>query len=177
MALVVETGSGSATAESYISVTDATTYHSDRGNAAWAALASDTVREQLLRKATEYMLQVYRQAWKGVRMTSTQALDWPRGYVYLEPVITGANQEFPNLVADNIVPTEVKRACAELALKANSGPLAPDLTQGKKKVKVGPLETEYDQYSPQTKRYRSIDLMLAPFLVSTGGVNVRLVRS
>lgn len=176
MALIVEDGTGKADAESYISVADATTYHANRGNAAWAALASDTVREQLLRKATEYMLQVYRLAWDGSRVDITQALDWPRLYVPRVDVVGGYGG-FASYYDNDIVPVEVQRACAELALKANSGPLAPDLTQGKKRVKVGSIETEYDQYSPQTKRYRSIDLMLAPFLASTGGVNVRLVRS
>ncbi len=168
MALVVETGSGSATAESYISVADATTYHAARGNAAWAALASDTVREQLLRKSTEYMMQVYRQSWKGVRMTATQALDWPRAYVYLEPVITGANIDYPNLVASNIVPTEVKRACAELALKASSAELYADQEQTVKREKLGPLEWEYDPNSQTTKRYSAVDAMLAPYFAGSG---------
>lgn len=51
MSLVTEDGTAKADAESYCTVAFATTYHSDRGNAAWAALASDTVREQLLRPA------------------------------------------------------------------------------------------------------------------------------
>jgi hypothetical protein len=176
MALVVEDGTGKANAESYISVSDATTYHSDRGNAGWAALASDTVREQLLRKATEYMLQVYRLAWAGSRISADQALDWPRADVPRKDVTYGYGS-YPSYYAHDSVPTEIKRACAELALKANSGPLAPDLTQMIVRQKVGPLETEYSEYSPQTKRYRSIDLLLAPFMAQGSGVSVRLVRS
>ena len=35
MALEVEDGTGKSTAESYISVADATTYHTARGNSTW----------------------------------------------------------------------------------------------------------------------------------------------
>lgn len=175
MTLIVETGLEVAGAESYISVTDSDTYHSDRGNTTWATLTT-AVKEQNLRKATEYMLQIYRERWKGVRMTSTQSLDWPRGYVYLEPVITGASQEFPNLVADNIVPTEVKRACAELALKSYASELSPDLDRLTNREKLGPMEVEYSDKSAAYKKYRAIDNMLAPYLESTGGVFKQLVR-
>ena len=163
MALVTEDGTGQATAESYISITDASTYHNARGQAAWDLLDTD-VKEQSLRKATEYMLQVYRNRWKGVRMTSAQALDWPRSGVYLEPVVTGASTEFPHLVDDDIVPTEVDRACAELALKASAATLYPDLTQQKKSGKIGPIETEFDEFSNPSTRFKSIDGMLAPYM-------------
>ena len=39
MSIVTEDGSGRADAETFISVADASAYHADRGNAAWAALA------------------------------------------------------------------------------------------------------------------------------------------
>jgi len=168
MALVTEDGTGLPDAESYISIADASTYHNARGNAAWDLLDED-VKEQNCRKATEYMLQVYRHRWKGVRMTATQALDWPRAQVYLEPVVTGASTEFPNLVDDDIVPTEVERACAELALKASSGTLYPDLTQQKKSVVIGPIETVFDHSSNPSTRYKSIDGMLAPYMATAAG--------
>lgn len=175
MALVVETGTGSATGESYISVTDADTYHSDRGNATWATLTT-AVKEQNLRKATEYMLQQYRIRWKGVRMTSTQALDWPRAYVYLEAVVTGANQEFPNLVADNIVPVEVKRACAELALKASSAELLADTERATIREKVDVIEVEYDKNATQEKKYTAIEYMLHPYFLEVGGFVHKVFR-
>ena len=178
MALVVEDGTGKADAESYISVSDASAYHTARGNAAWAALASDTVREQCLRKATDYMLQNYRDSWKGARMTATQALDWPRGNVYTTPFINGASNEYPYLVADDIVPTEVKKACAELALKASAAALNPDLAKDIISQTVGPISTTYSASSPQQKRYRAIDMMLRPYLTALpGGCNAAVVRT
>lgn len=166
MTLIVETGAIVAGAESLCSVATADTYHSDRANTAWAALSTPN-KEANLRKATEYITATYRENWKGVRMSSSQTLDWPRSYVYLEPVITGANQEFPNLVASNIVPLEVQRACAILALTASTEVLLPDQTQVIVREKIGPLETEYDKASPQHKRYLLIDRMLRPYFATS----------
>jgi hypothetical protein len=183
MALIVEDGTGKADAESYISVADASTYHTARGNAAWAALASDTVREQCLRRATDYMEQVYRKRWAGTRKTTTQALSWPRSFVPREDyeyaglngyTVIGGNYYYP----DDEVPQEVKNACAELALKASTDTLAPDIEQRVKREKVGPLEVEYADYSPAFTQYRAIDNMLSPFLKAGGSASmVGLVRT
>jgi hypothetical protein len=166
MALVTEDGTGLANAESYISVADATTRHSAFGNAAWAALASDTVREQYLRQATAYMVQAYRERWTGYRLTETQALDWPRFDVCVDG--------YP--VATDEVPADVANACADLALKAASDTLAPDLERAVVRKKIGPLETEYSPHSPQAKRYRAIDMALAPYLKGSSAMAM-LVRA
>ena len=167
MTIVVETGVGLSTATSYISVVDADAYHTARGNTAWADLDTGD-KEPALVRATDYMLQVYRQRWKGVRMQATQALDWPRSGVYTEPFLHGAVGEYPYLVADDIVPSDIARACAKLALKAVTADLAPDLERATKREKVGPLEVEYADGAPQYVRYREIDNMLASYLKTTG---------
>ena len=108
MTLVVEDGTGKADAESYISVADATAYHAAMGNTAWAALASDTVREQLLRKATAYIGNMYAARWTGYRSTTSQALDLPRTYMTdTRKNVCGAVY----YVDSNTVPQEVKNAC------------------------------------------------------------------
>lgn len=175
MALIVEDGTAKADAESYCTVAFATTYHSDRGNAAWAALASDAIREQLLRKATEYMVGAYRSRWAGERVTTTQALDWPRRYVPIRDAPGGYGLS-PSYYATDAVPTPVQRACAELALIANDGALAPTLTRAAIRKKVGPLEVEYDTNSPEAPRYRAVDQTLSPYL-AFGGSSVRLTRT
>lgn len=169
MALEVEDGTGKSTSESYISVADASTYHTARGNAAWAALASDAVREQCLRKATDYMVSMYRDRWQGYRTNAdTQALCWPRYDVCIEGYTLDSD----------VIPEPVKRACAELALKASAGELSPDLTQAVTREKIGPIETEYDRTSPQYTRYRAIDAMLSPYLkAASGGIMMGLIRS
>lgn len=166
MSLITEDGTGKADAEAYISVADATTYFAARGVAAWAALASDTIREQLLRKATEYMSQTFRQQWNGVRVYSTQALDWPRAGVCVDGYA----------VDSDVVPVEVQRACAELALKANTADLLADLEQAVIREKIGPIETEYAPGSSPNKRYVAVDRMLRPYL-SGGDASIRLVRA
>lgn len=172
MALVVETGSGSATAESYVSVVDADTYHADRGNTAWAALAT-AAKEQALRKGTDFMIQSYRHRWKGTRVTTTQALDWPRADVQID---VGSYSVYSNFIANNIVPVEVMRACAEYALRASTAPLMADLTQAKASVTVGPISTSYDTSSPQTTRYKALDAMLAPYMLRGSNV-VEAIRA
>ncbi len=168
MSLIVEIGTGSATAESYISVTDAGTYHTNRGNTAWAALLNDTVREQCLRKATEYMDAAYHSRWQGVKaFVLVQALDWPRSDV----IVDGVGVDY------NSIPEAIKRACAELALRASSAALLDDQTQGVVREQVGPIAVEYDRNSPQATRYKAIDAILAPFLKSGGGCSVGLVRT
>lgn len=172
MSLIVEDGTGRADAESYISVVDATAYHAARGNAAWASLASDIVREQLLRKATDYMEQVYRSRWAGVRVHSTQALSWPRYNVPLEDVGYGYAY-----YASDAVPPQVKNACAELALKAATDELAPDIEQRVTREKVGDLEVQYAENGPQYTQYRAIDNLLSPLLSAVGGSFRKVVRT
>lgn len=179
MALIVEDGTGLSTAESYISVADADTYHSDQNNTSWASL-STPAKEANLRKATEFMIGKYRMRWLGTRMKSSvnQALDWPRAYVYTEPFLHGAIGEFPYLVPDNIVPKEVKNACAELALRASIAPLGPDLGQKVLQKTVGPITVKYDPNSSDLKRYVAITEMLRVYLKNTSSPNMlSLVRT
>lgn len=168
MALEVEDGTGKSTADSYISVADASTYHTARGNTAWAALTTDALREAALRKATDYMRQAYRSRWQGYKVNEDQALDWPRYDVEVEGYA----------VDSDIVPTEIKNACAELALKASSADLNPDLTQGVLSEQVGSISVTYDKNSPQRTRYAAIDAMLSPYLkAGGGGCSMGLIRS
>jgi len=168
MTLIVEDGSGKSDSESYISVADASNYHTVRGNTAWAALTTDALREAALRRATDYMRQAYRSRWQGYKVNEDQALDWPRYDVEVEGYA----------VDSDIVPTEVKNACAELALRASAADLNPDLTQGVAREKVGQIEVEYDKASPQFTRYRAIDALLSPYLkAGGGGCSMGLIRS
>jgi hypothetical protein len=166
VALVVEDGTGKADAESFITLAAATTRHANLGNAAWAAAATDAVREAALRRATVFMEQAYRERWQGYRRTNTQALSWPRWWVSID--------NFP--VDPDSVPVEVANACADLALAALTDDLNPTLTRGVRRKKIGPLETEYDPYSPQGSRRPAIDMALSPFLKGSSAM-ATLVRA
>lgn len=165
MSLVVEDGQGRPDAQSYVSVSDATAYHASRGNSAWGAL-SEPEKEAALIRATDYMRGAYRMRWRGYRANSVQALDWPR----LSVVVDG----YP--VAPDSVPADVANACCELALRASSGELAPDLTQGIVQRTVDVITTVYDTTSPQATRFRAVDQLLAPYL-SGAGAFARLERA
>jgi hypothetical protein len=178
MAIVVEDGSGLANAETYISVADATSYFTKRGKGdAWDEVED---KEAALRLATEYMLAVYRPLWAGARVTDTQALDWPRVDV---PRLdsAGGYRTYPSYYAQNVVPEEVKRACAELALKTPNGDLLIDQEARQvKREKVGPLETEYFDGASggEQIRYPMVDAMLQMLLSDEGnGYSAPIARA
>lgn len=174
MTMITENGTGQSTAESLCSVTTADAYHDNRGNAAWAALTT-TQKEQALRKAADYVEQVYRERWAGYRVNTTQALSWPR---YEVPIKDSASLNYGGLsyYPYDSVPVIVANACAELALKASAGTLAADVGRVTTREKVGEIEVDYAAGSLPYVRYRAIDLMLQPFL--SGSANsIKVVRS
>ena len=165
MSLITETGTGSATGESFCSVADSLAYHAARGNATWATITTEQ-QEQALRRATDYMEAVYSQRWAGTRTTSVQALSWPRYNVFVNGFVTLSSS----------VPRAVINACSELALRASTGELLSDSTQQKTRTKVDVLEVEFDKYSPQSTQYLAITALLAPYFESGSGVEVKVVR-
>lgn len=133
--------------DSAITVAWADTYHENRGNAAWAGL-DDEVKEQLLRKATDFINATYGPYWSR----TVQAM--------------------------NNAPMRMAQATAELALIAATMPLLSNKTRGKKRVKVGPLEVEYDGESSVQTQFVFAARLLAPLLAGAalGGSMVRLNR-
>jgi hypothetical protein len=167
MAITVEDGSNVPGAEAYADVAYADDYFSKRGNAAWAAL-NTSQKEIALRKGGDYMLAVYRDMWAGTRVWEDQYTDWPRDNVYRDKYI---------LVANNIVPDEVKRANCELALKSTVQDLLTDQSRLAIREKVGPLEVEYGPYGTTLISYVQVANMLAPFLSGMGSGETRLIRA
>lgn len=139
MSLVVETGDGLSTAESYVSVADADARQTSLGITAWTG--TDAVKEAALRRATAFMEQRFRSQWKGTRLYRDQALSWPR---------YGATVDGYDLDS-TVVPTDVANTCADLAVIALSETLNEAQTRGVVREKVGPLETEFDPFSSQAK--------------------------
>lgn len=169
MSLIAEDGSNVAGAESYETVAGADLYHSNRGNAAWAAL-STTAKEQSLRKATDYMAQAYRKRWRGYRSYATQALDWPRQQIVIDDSVLNSWIDYTT------IPTEIKAACSELALKASSAELAPDIERETASEAIGSISVSYFQGSKQNTTYRAVDLMLKHLLINDGN-GMQIVRS
>lgn len=174
--LVVETGDGVTGADSYGTLAQLAAHHVKFGNTAWAALSAYD-QEVAARKAASYITQNYSSSWKGVRMLTTQGLDWPRANVYAEPALSESLPAYPYLVADDIVPNEVFVAFADLALRAATSDLNPDLGKDVISQTVGPITTVYNASSPQSPRYRAVDMTLRPYLQSQSRVNAGVVRS
>lgn len=167
MTLTVETGTGSATADSFMSVDDSIAFHTARGNVAWLGLTTVEARERALRNATDHMTRTYRQAWKGERVSSTQRLDWPRYGVDVDGFC----------ISSTSVPQEVREACAELALRVLTGALTPDIGPQKSEVKIGPIQIKYADGTRASKKFAAVDNLLGPFLRTGGmGNSVPVVR-
>jgi hypothetical protein len=167
MPLIHEDGSGKPDAETYISITDADAYHLSHGNSAWSTIQEEQKRIYL-RDATNYMVDNYRNLWKGHRTHSTQALDWPRTGIVIDKGRT--------IIANNMIPIEIKRACAELALRASIGTLVKDQSRKVASETVGPVKVVYERYANQQKVYKQVDMMLSPFLSVNSGLTVKLGR-
>lgn len=169
--LVVEDGTGIATADSYISSADAVTYLGTRGDTTFAAL-DQTAQDNALRVATDFMLGEYRFKWAGYRFNTVQSLDWPRIYVPItDAALMGFGQGYPLYYDYNIVPLPVAQACADLALKSLTTPLDPDIEQGQTMVKVGPISVSYDKFSNRAVFYRAVYGKLRPYLLGQGQRN------
>ncbi len=105
----VEDGSGSPTANAYVSRAYVLQYHEDRGNLHWVSGVgvTDAEREAAIVRATFYIDKRFRQRFRGFRMQSDQSLAWPR---------TGAFDD--DGYQFESIPKQLQRACAEYALRA-----------------------------------------------------------
>lgn len=170
MALETETGAGSATAESFCSVADADAYHAARGSTLWATMTT-AEKEQALRRATDYMVQVYGPLWAGLRSLPTQALDWPRSGCPRPEIFMG-------FWAPTEMPPALVKGCAELALRAAAGELLGDQGREVTEQTVGPITTKYALGTSQATRYAAVDALLAPLMrIAKGSATMLLVRA
>lgn len=127
----------------YISISDADSYHSARGNSSWASL-DDTAKEYALIKATNWLDAFYRLLWRGTRADYSQGLAWPR---------SGVEDPDGYYVDDSSIPQGVKDAVCEMAYKiaVNSEDPFEDEEPGIASEKVGPISIAYDGKSRRKK--------------------------
>jgi hypothetical protein len=160
--LIVEDGTGLTNADSLASVAFADNYHFLRANERWQEI-SPTRKEQLLRRATDYIKYIFGRSLAGV------------------VAVTGQSQVFPRIISGVNVgnPLAVQEATAELALIADTTALMPSETSMRKKmVKVGPIQVEYDASSFTGPRFVSAVNRLIEFMDGrSSGMTARLVRT
>jgi hypothetical protein len=196
--IIVEDGSIVQGANSYATVAQALTYCANMGWTWWAAL-TESMQEQYLQQACQYITGVYRMRWLGLRVQPAaipnpallgqpgawlpgQSLDWPRiGVILKDTASFFVDQRLSYTFPANLVPQEVVTANIELAQRAavlgqTNQTLWPDLDQRTLVEKVGPIQVNYDRMSPQYRRYRQIDLLLNPYLDGTNGLTTRINR-
>jgi hypothetical protein len=123
--ITVETGSGSSSANSYVSEATLNTYASDRD------ISLNGTASVLLIKGMDY---IEGQRFKGLKYTDTQALQWPRTGVYIDGYY----------VTETTIPQLLKDALCEVCIAIDGGndPLANQERETKRE-KVGDLEVEY----------------------------------
>lgn len=163
MALIVEDGSVVSGAESYTSVASADTYIANYLNSStWVAQATAD-KERFLRRATQYIDNLYGPRFSGIKVGTDQSLDWPR-----------ANAEIEDYTFDSdAIPLQLEHAVAEVATKLNDGvALTTDGEDGNvtaEKVVVGPItvDTEYQGTKEAIAVLPDIDMIVAPLLNDT----------
>jgi hypothetical protein len=153
----VETGSGTANANSYVPSTFADDYHDSCGNSVWATYDVATKQAAIVR-ATFYIDKRFGRKFRGYKLSSIQPLQWPRLDAFDD-----SGYMFGN---DGNLPPQLMKACAEYALRAAiymtlapdpllpapvqdlsdaAGPRATEVITGtvtRKTQRVGPLEEE-----------------------------------
>lgn len=150
MAIIVEDGTTVSGANSYVSEAELTAYATARG----VTLTLGT--EQLLVRAMDYIESL---EYKGIKLSSTQGLQWPRSDVYIDGYYNSN---------DNI-PTELKNGEMEVAIAIDGGedPLA-DIGRVKTKSTVGPISVEYAP-GQSTTIVRKITAQLRKLLANGAG--------
>lgn len=162
MSFEVEDGSGSATANSYLSVSTADAYHAARGNSTWteASTSPDQGKHAALVRATQAIDALYRGRWPGTKLNGRlQALEWPR-----EDAEDAEGEE----IAEDEIPAEVIDATCEAALREliDAGSMMPDFERGGavKSVKAGSVAVEFAGNAQAATAFTLIDGILAPLL-------------
>ena len=143
MAVAIVATVGDATANSYVTLAEFTTYVDGRSTSASFDAATDDEKNRALVSATR---RIDNERFDGVRVTETQALQWPR-YGVEKPDIAYSTLSGPVFTettwyATDVIPDRVKRAQMEVAYLLLSGDfaVAPTGLEGLTNVKVGSLD-------------------------------------
>jgi len=166
-ALVVEDGTGLATANSYATTAFCDTYFANQGGLAAWTNANMQVRTRALVQATMWLDANYGTRFAGYRGSNTQALEFPRSLAY----------DAQGYAIEGI-PLSLKRATAEMARRwlEDATQLNPDVAAGSNvtqdTVSVGPISISktYAGGKDGEKRFKIVDrLFQVAGLIDSGG--------
>lgn len=156
MALVIETGSGSATATSFVTDAFYVAWLKDRYPDFDRGAGSDRL-PHLIRGA-DYLRHETRFRWRGTKMTAGQTLPYPR---------TGVVERRGLALADGIIPYRIMEAqCQAAYFSQNGTDLHAALARGGavKSKTVGPISTTFMDNAPTETVFPFIVGILAPLL-------------
>jgi len=153
--IVVETGTGSATANSYVSEADCTTYATDRGITITGTVAD------LLIQAMDY---IESKNFIGDKLTEAQALQWPRYGVYIDRFYVDSDT-IPQLLID---------ALCEVAISIDGG-TNPLSTLGRETIreKVDVIEVEYSKSASSSSYLTAAETKLDKLVKNMSGMAIR----
>lgn len=168
MPLIVEDGTGLASAESYASVAALDAYAAAHGSPAAHAAASTAAKEAALRYASTWVDARY--LWRGLVLQTTQRLSWPRS-----GAVDPDGRELSG------VPSRLVELVCQAALEQLTESLVTPASRGGQVAseRVGSLEVSYFPGAPGGRTFNYLDALAEPLTSDAGlGMNtVRLVRS
>lgn len=150
MALIVETGSIVAGANTYVSEAYADSYFESRNNSEWAALSTEA-KEAALLYATSWVDSRY--SWPGIIVDDSQALSWPR---------LGAYDVDLRSIPSTSIPSALLQAVCEAALAHVTEVLntVRERGGGLAYAKVDVLEVSYFRGASAGRTFPYIDSIL-----------------
>jgi len=166
MALIVEDGTLVANANSYASLATIKAYAALRG----ITLGTDPVIENQAILATDY-IESKRNKFQGLKVLSTQALQFPRIYLVID------DNEFP----ENEIPKELINAECQLVIEQQKGiELMPTINEAPiKKEVIGPMSTEYavSEGNIFEPALLAVDALLQPLFKNvSSGFSIKTIR-
>jgi hypothetical protein len=182
VAITIVATSGSATANSYVTETEAIARAATRLNlpSTWVSVSGSTCTETEKAALIEAQRELTTLPWIAGRTTSTQALAWPRAYAEDPdaPSLLGTVLATDFWFADTELPQRVKDAQIELAfefLRSGTTDLAAaDPNAGVIEKTVDVLTTRWQPYQRPTglARFPRIQALLAPLLTGSGSLEI-----
>jgi len=134
--MVVETGAGLTTSNAYISLDDADTYHEMRLHVSDWTGSDDDTKEAAIMWASSLLDKLI--DWNGIKISTTQAMRWPRSAIY--------DLDGDSIDSDSI-PKFLKEATAEYARLLIAGDItAVNDLAGFKMLQVDVIKIEVDKY-------------------------------
>ena len=159
MAFTVEDGTGVTDSNAFCSVTFSDDYHADRGSADWKGAKQE--KQRAIVRASDFL---GRLSYRGSRVDEEQSMAWPRLDVW---------SEGHELLDPTVIPIQLKRATAELAMIALEEELQPDSVDGRvasETEKSGSMSLTTTFVTDDSPRYQRVMAILDGLIQSQGQV-------